>query len=88
MLGNKTVFTPIAKSNFKNEQIVNFRKGKKMTRNNSMEPTKYKIKNKLNTKNKDIFLLFTKARPYRYMSYRDNNIKNKTKELETLLSSK
>ena len=27
-----------------------------MTRNNSMEPTKYKIKNKLNTKNKDIFL--------------------------------
>ena len=88
ILGSKTIFTPIAKSNFKNEQIGNFRKGRKMTRNNSMEPKKYKLKNKLKDKNKDIFLLFTKARPYRYMSYRDNNIKNKRKELETLLSSK
>ena len=88
ILGSKAIFTSITKNNFKNEKNVSLRKGRKMARNNSMEPKKYKIKNKLKDKNKDIFLLFTKARPYRYMSYKDNNIKSKTKELGILLSSK
>lgn len=82
ILGNKGLFSPISKNNFKSlEQLETFRKGRKMIRNKSLEPKNYREKNKfgiklkINNKNKEKFLLFTKARPYRYMSYKDNNNK-------------
>ena len=77
ILGNKKIFSPILKNNFKSLEPATFRKGGKMLRNKSMEQKKYKEKNNLRIiKNKNTFLLFTKARPYRYMSYKDNNNKN------------
>ena len=53
-----------------------------MLRNKSMEQKKYKEKNNFRIiKNKNTFLLFTKARPYRYMSYKDNNNKNNVNQV-------
>ena len=78
ILGNKKIFSPILKNNFKSLEPTTFRKGGKTVRNKSMEQKKYKEKNNFGIiKNKNTFLLFTKARPYRYMSYKDNNNKNK-----------
>ena len=44
-----------------------------------MDPLRFgeKIKYKLKNKNKESFLLFDKARPYKYIAYRErNNNKN------------
>ena len=78
ILGNQRIFSPLLKNNFKSLESKTFRKGAKLTRNKSMEPKKIKDKNKfekIKKINKNTFLLFTKARPYRYMSYKESKIK-------------
>ena len=82
ILGNKILFSPSPKKNFKNlEAIATIRKERKMNRNYSMNLKKFSKKNKFGiktkNKNKDIFLLFAKARPYRYMGNKDNYISKK-----------
>lgn len=82
ILGNKRIFSPISSNNFRSlDQISSFRKYKKKTKNNSMEPRTNKGKNKfgfnLKNKTKNTFLLFAKARPYRYMGYKETNKTNK-----------
>ena len=83
ILGNKRIFSPISKNNFKSlDALTTFRKGKTMTRNYSMNiiknnRTKNKFGIKFPNKKKDIFLLFAKARPYRYMENKANYIKEK-----------
>ena len=79
ILRNKKLFSPILNNNFKNLEPTTFRRGVKLLRNKSMEPKKCKDSNKygiIKNKNKNTFLLFTKARPYRYMSYKYNNKNN------------
>ena len=83
ILGNQRIFSPISKSNFKSlDALTTFRKGKKMTRNNSTNiiknySTKKKFGIKLKNKKQDIFLLFAKARPYRYIDNKANFSKEK-----------
>jgi hypothetical protein len=83
ILGNKRIFSPITKNNYKmNEQIQTFRKKSKLIKNKSMEPQNMKANIKFgmklkNQKNNDTneFLLFAKAIPYKYIAY--GNIEKK-----------
>ena len=72
ILGNKNIFSTINKNNFKNlDAFATLRKDRKMVRNYSMNIKKNKFV--IKKKKKDTFLLFAKARPYRYMANKDNN---------------
>ena len=78
ILGNKKIFSPIPKKNFR-ESLTTFR-NRRLLRNNSFSPAKFgeknKLKYKLKNKSKESFLLFDKARPYKYMAYRERNSNN------------
>ena len=77
ILGNKRIFSPISSSFKSIEQISTLRKIKK-NKNHSMNSLNNKKTKKFATnlkyKNKNYFLLFAKARPYRYMRYKETNI--------------
>jgi hypothetical protein len=76
ILGNTRIFSPISSSSIHKgiEQISSFRKKKKI-KNHSLgsanDRTKKTFGINLKNKNKNNFLLFAKARPYRYMGYKE-----------------